>query len=322
MIKKINAVIFIHGITTELDPPEPVGDLYQPMWKSLASHIPGFEATYWLPIFVKWGNVFPGDAKPFRPDQKLSLAEKQLSALTTKKVQALPGSTRLDTGWPGIRKNLEGVRDRLMRGLADGIYYSSAEGERHVRQVVYGQVLNALKPQLRAGYEVRLHIIAHSLGNAIAHDFLYGIFNSRKDPDFAKGPVSNKAHRRTYRELRELSKGRGARVSFGSFSSMASPMPFFVVRNQSMVNLLAKKGRLDASQIGIRVKQRDLQWKVFYDKYDLLAFPTRNLYRDPNGSIGDYNVSTGWLPLSAHLGYWGNKDVRRETAELLSRRRI
>jgi hypothetical protein len=323
--KTVNAVIFVHGITTELKPPEPVSNFYKPMWASLSSQITDFKATSWLPIFVTWGNVFPGDKRPFRPDQKLSIAEQKITLATLKNVRPMPGSAKRDLGWPVMRQDLAAIREKLLRGLSDAIYYTSSEGEEQVRKVVYGQVLGALKPFLKRGYTVRIHVIAHSLGNAVAHDFLYGIFNTRKTSDFLKmqSQIANRSHRKTFLGLRELAKGRGARVSFGSFSSMASPMPFFVVRKQKIVDLLARTGAgLDASQIGIKGKRGGLQWKIFYDKDDLLAFPTRNLYRDPHGAIGDYNVSTGWTPISAHKGYWKNSDVRRETAELLSRRRL
>jgi hypothetical protein len=321
-MKKINAVIFIHGMTTEFKPPEPIAKFYKPMWESLVSKIPGFKSPQWQPIFVKWGNVFPGDSRPFRQDQKLSLAEQRTTLLASKNINPMPGSGRWDFGWPILRQHLEPLRFRVLRGLSDAMYYCSHDGERHVRKAVYGQVLERLSPLLRAGLSVRLHVIAHSLGNVVAHDFLYGIFNTRKRPDFACDKVSNKAHRRTYLDLRKLAKGPQPRVTFGSFSSMASPMPFFVVRKQKIVNLLAEGKGLDAAQIGIDIGRDDLQWKIFYDKDDILGFPTRNLYENAGGAIGDYHVSTGWLPLAAHMNYWKNKDVLRETAELLGRRRL
>jgi hypothetical protein len=320
----VNAVIFIHGVTTEFKPPEPITRFYKPMWASIASQISDFKASSWLPIFVTWGNVFPGDKRPFRPDQKLSLAEQQTSLATQKKVQPMNGAKR-DFGWPVMRQDLMSIRNKLLRGLSDVIYYTSGEGEAHVRKVVYGQVLTALKPLLKKGYSVRLHVIAHSLGNAVAHDFLYSIFNTHKTPDFSKyqAKAADKIQRKTFLYLRELARGRAPRVSFGSFSSMASPIPIFVLRKQAIVERLSKRGAtLDPAQIGIKEKRGGVQWKLFYDKDDLLAFPTRSLYKDPHGAIGDYHVSTGWLPVSAHMGYWGNEDVRRETAELLGRRRL
>jgi hypothetical protein len=321
--KAVNAVIFIHGITTELDPPNPVTKYYRPMWSAVSTMIPGFKPADWLPIFVQWGNVFAGDAPPFRPDQKLSLAERRITLATTENIRPLPGSAKLDFGWPGVRQLLTATRRRLSCGLTDAIYYASTEGEGHVRKIVYGQVLEALRPLLVAGCAVRLHVIAHSLGNAVAHDFLYGIFNSKKTSDFSSGQVANRVHRKTFLDLRQMAKGSQARVTFGSFSSMASPMPFFVVRKQGMVDRLAKGGSsLDAAHIGIRGKQGGLRWKIFYDKDDLLGFPTRNLYQDPHGAIGDFNVSTGSMPIVAHRSYWGNAVVRRETAELLSRRQL
>jgi hypothetical protein len=85
------------------------------------------------------------------------------------------------------------------------------------------------------------------------------------------------------------------------------------MRKQAMVDKLFKHQGLDPVDIG--VVSSGIQWKFFYDIDDLLGFASRNLY-SPNHAIMDIQVDSGDSPLNAHVGYWENDIVIRETAKL------
>ena len=55
--------------------------------------------------------------------------------------------------------------------------------------------------------------------------------------------------------------------------------------------------------------------KFFYDIDEVLGFASRNLYSS-NNAMMDIQIDAGDLPQTAHVGYWENEVVIRETAKL------
>jgi hypothetical protein len=174
---------------------------------------------------------------------------------------------------------------------------------------------------------VRLHLFGHSLGVTVAHDFLYGLFTEKSEPNFlTEGPKDLADRLRTWREKR-----RKHELSLGAFVSAASQLPLLVMRKQKLVDLLydakvaSSAGKpaigIDPADIGVAATDR-VQWKIFYDTDDLLGFATRGLYTLADGkahpAIADVQVNSGCEPLGAHTGYWTDETVIRETAELVA----
>jgi len=65
--------------------------------------------------------------------------------------------------------------------------------------------------------------------------------------------------------------------------------------------------------------KHQMQWTVISAfncrKHTPFIGSSRNLYR-PNDAMMDIQVDAGDTPQSAHLGYWKNETVIRETAQL------
>lgn len=316
-----NVLIMLHGITLSDEAEDHTAE-YTRFWEALKAQRPELEAVG-EPVMIEWGHE-PPEPPPggLRGDQKVRRAENFLDE-TTDPARAGGDPSRFDhpLGEPGpfltelvsrrlLRPRLlTPFKQRLMvRGLTDVIYYSSPEGERAVREAVYGEVLRRLEP-LR-GSRVQLHVVAHSLGVTVAFDFLFGLFGP-KTPDFIAQP-GRAADR--YGFWREQVAAGGLRL--GSKTSAGGQLPLLMMRKQALVDQLAAGRRLSAEVIGVR-PDGPPQWNIFYDPDDPLGFPARRLFPDQE-AIHEYEVETSWLPVRAHTGYWDNGRVQRETADLIA----
>ena len=316
-----HVLILIHGITPEVMPSVHT-DQYHAFWSALQAEQPALLAVMHKVVCVEWGNRVHAVAT--RPDERLSEAEQATSALiNTSHVHKHPSEQNVVHpgplgDWnliPGLRFLVRKLREELVQfGLADAIYYASEEGERAVRAAVYGQVLQGLR-ELRSEPEVMLHVVGHSLGVTVAHDFLYGLFGKPGMPHFLT-QTSSQQDRDDYAFWRE--KAQANQLIMGSFTSMASQLPLFALRKQALVDQLAAGKVLDPSVIGI-VPNGQTQWLIVYDVDDPLGFATRELYGD-RPEVRQVQVDAGDTPINAHTAYWKNKLVIREAAQMIATR--
>jgi hypothetical protein len=314
-------LILIHGITPEATPRNHVAQ-YEQFWCALQEEQPALLAVMQNVVGVEWGNRV--HANITRPDERLSEAERSTSKLIkTSSVHSHPSDYNLVHpgpfgDWnviPALRPLIRKLREELVQfGLADAVYYAAEDGERAVRAAVYGQVLAGLR-ELREEPEVMLHVVAHSLGVTVAHDFLYGLFGKPDQPDYL-GQAASAQDGADYLFWRE--RTQTGHLLLGSFTSMASQLPLFMLRKQALVDRLAEGKVLDPSVIGI-VPNGQTQWLIVYDVDDPLGFATRELYGDPP-ELRQVQVDAGDTPLKAHTAYWVDGLVISETAQLIATR--
>lgn len=213
------------------------------------------------------------------------------------------------------RRTLKTIQETIIQlGVSDLVYYCGFEGEKVIRCYVYKEILQAVE-KYRDCEQIRLHLIGHSLGVTLTHDFLYGLFGEQ--PDFCLNNPGSEA-------CKLLAAWQGnPKLVLGSFAGMASQLPILVMRRQKLVDIFKGNGTLNPAQIGIT--EEKVKWKIFYDADDILGFKTKGLYK-PNNNIDEIQVDnwplhiTGtfpfieinkyWQPLVlAHTGYWRNRTV-------------
>lgn len=315
-----NILIFIHGMTKSPSPRNHKNQ-YQNFFSRLCQEHPELKQAFSDQIYVEWGHELVNQ-KNVRPDQKIMRGENTVHSLVSyDKIKCTnhPNSKIIHDfsilrtlasiiNFP-IRKKMEEI---FIFGLGDVVYYCSEDGEDAIREAIYGQVLDKLRKYRKD--DVRLHIIAHSLGCTVAYDFLYGLFAPSKNwtkrkPDFA----SNVKYGAKFMEWRK--KQQTGKLKLGSMTSMGSSLPILLLRKQNVVDMLFQEKKLDARVIGM--KKEGIIWKIFYDVDDMLSYPTRNLF-EPNDAIMDIQVDTADLPHTAHTKYWTNKKVIKEAASLLA----
>jgi hypothetical protein len=313
-------LILIHGTSAETATTTHA-DQYQQFWSALQEEQPALLAVLQDIVEVEWGN--PVHVQATRPDERLAEAARGVGALIgTKRVHkhaseqnvVHPGPLGDWNLIPGLRSLVRRLREELVHfGLADAVYYTSQDGERAVRQAVYGQVLQGLR-KLR-DEDVMLHVVGHSLGVTVMHDFLYGLFGKPSEPDFL-AQAATPQDSEDYAFWRQ--QAQSGQLQLGSFTSMASQLPLFALRKQTLVDQLARGKVLDPAAIGV-APNGQTQWLIVYDVDDPLGFATRELYGD-RPEVRQVQVDAGDTPVQAHLAYWQDPLVISETAQLIATR--
>jgi hypothetical protein len=325
----INVLVMIHGMIPDENPRSPFDSNgkywgYNQFFQFLIEKQPQLKTIFESFIGVEWGHELPG-IDP-REDHRLTRAQNFINQRVAydnivkdpdpnNVTMSLFKGTGIDFPvlTPMVRWLIVGLRESIVtRGLGDVLYYCSAEGEAQVRKNVYKQVLKELTPY-QDEPEVRLHLIAQSLGVTLTHDFLYGLFNPKAD--YHPGFTEQGDEEDIKRFCLWRKKAQNKQLQLGSLTSTASQLPLFSMRKQELVDRLANQQLIDATNIGVLDSDR-IQWQLFYDVDDLLGFGTRRLY-NCDRAIREYQVDTGDNPADTHTAYWNNNFVAERTAELL-----
>lgn len=335
-------LILIHGMVTERFPADHhLG--YAELLDNLALY--GIRRSEFDAIAaVEWGHEpWASPVMPFaslREDERLTRAEVHLNERVSAKAvrdshsvgNRQLGPTGSDLISSATRLVTQRIKDEVMLyGITDALYYASPDGETAIRSTVYHQVLSKME-SVKDAQEVRLFVMAHSLGVTIAHDFLYGLFAEYHDPDFAapeSDPEANKPSqlqasanytddKAQYLFWNHAAKRKagesGPRLTLGAFITAGGQLPLMLVRKQRLVDQFAQSEALDPTVIGVP-REGEPVWYNFYDTDDVLGYPCRLLYGDVP-TIVEFQVNTGILQ-QAHVGYWKHDLVAQRSAELL-----
>jgi len=317
----INVPVYVHGMVID---PQPV---FEPDSRMRAFHArilaaqPGLVAKLAAPIYTCWGHIpsplHPRPAMIFgspapKDDEQLTLAEQHIKQRTEDATGSWNPITSLVAKFVS-RKIREPI---VLFGLGDVAYYCSDGGEERVRAAVYGQILDALQPHVADPDEIRLHVISHSLGVTVAHDLLYGLFNTMAGytPGFTMQIFAPPAGAiLAFNEWRDRATANPQTLTLGSFTSFASQIPVTLLRKPALVELMRDGLSLNPGDIGVKGNAR---WQLFYDTKDALAFRTRPLYA-PNAAMNEERVDNSLKPDEVHMGYWDNAKVIDKTAALI-----
>ena len=318
-----NVLIMIHGITVE---PYALNHKqgYDEFIAAIDTAVPGLSGKFNSQVRVEWGHRPPDvtDTMSLRPDQRIMDAENRLAELSAYKNvrnQNVPQNHTLSALSHPLAEVAAlittPIKDRvLLLGITDVFYYLSVDGERNIRSTVYSQVLNALSPHL-GDTDVNLHIYSHSLGNTIAHDFLYGLFAPNLQPQELGyyEQAATPQDRDNYLAWR--TKAQNGSVKLATWISAASQLPLMAMRSQNLVDILAANGTINPANIGLR--QDTVRWVLFYDLIDVLSFPTRALY---GGGVGieEYEVDNGANPETVHSLYSKNRQFGQIAANVIN----
>lgn len=318
-----NVLITIHGINPCLEPKDLTKD-FQKLFNSIAVQKPFLNDLFPVDhrLFIQWGHPPTKDSKA----DIFTIGNAQakiLNLLDYDDGTQNNNDIKIHRIFPK-NLNVSYILSKVMRenfiltGLGDAAYYCSEEGENEVRSYIYEIILRKLEELKNKNTKIRIHLIGHSLGVAICHDILFGLsYNGKNyEPGFYKNAVGKEDLQELFRFWRNEML-TGGKLEVGSFISIASQLPLFILRKHKILKkfVIEENYKLDLADIGITGTQ--LKWLLFYDLNDLLGFRTRPLYHDPKHIVKEIEVDCGVLPDSAHLGYFENPIVIRETAKLI-----
>jgi hypothetical protein len=291
----VNVLILIHGITLEAEPRNHRQEYDQFVERLLQKH-PRFKDTLTPVIHVEWGHAPPGvPPNDDNPDQYLTAAENFLNQCSNyDRVKTDPSPYNHPRFYVEellsiilLRRLTQPIKEAVfIRGITDALYYCAPDGEQAIRKQVYSQFLQGMTPYQMAD-QVRLHIVAHSLGATVAFDFLFGLFApDTQFPEGVPGFVAENQAESAAISAQYLSwrdRAQHGSLVLASLSTTGGQIPLLMLRKQKLVQSLAEGKQLDPTVIGVQ-RSGVTQWKNFFDVDDVLGFPTRRLF-DAQGSL-------------------------------------
>lgn len=198
-----------------------------------------------------------------------------------------------------------GLRDFIFHSLADSVAYqptSSPDGEPHIYECIHSTFAKSLCCLAnRAGEEAPLCIIAHSMGAAIASNYIWDTQKNRFPASARENP---------------LERGQ----TFSSFYTFGSQIPFWAMRFKN----LGQPIQVPSPELTALYPKVGGEWINFYDRDDLLGYPIKNINDDYKAAVTTEqevsvgNLLTGWNTFS-HNGYWKSRQVTRSIAASLTR---
>ena len=199
---------------------------------------------------------------------------------------------------------IQPVRDLIMFGWPDIVYYVGKRGRKLVRSLVWNQILD----QIDTNQNVDLTIICHGAGTLIAHDFLYWVFSG--DPD------DNEMIENGIDPTKVAAAAQNWRIRrLATFGSPISPL---MVRSADVTDMMAASpsARLDATKLGLSRSAHSGEtpvWLNVWDRHDVLSYPVCpfyeganivDLYPDHNDSLR--NSHEAYLTDQASKAIWRN----------------
>lgn len=201
--------------------------------------------------------------------------------------------------------NFKGLRKFTIQYVGDVIAYQQVETSKQNYERVHeliGKHLNIISS--KAGKDVPLCIISHSLGSVIASNYFYDLQAKRNS-------VSSIVN-----ESSPLEKGQTLTL----FYTLGTALPLWSLRYHNFnrpINIPSRE--LQQHYPGLKG-----EWINFYDKDDVLGFPLRDVdqtYHDAVTEDRQVNIGgllTSWNPF-CHTGYFKNMEVIEQIVDGLVR---
>jgi len=283
-------VVYIHGIVGESDPRVSHDAAYEALRSGLTARgvaLPPLAES----ITVEWGWE-TGEAGA---SANLSVAQRTIGRRIEDAATVDRWSVRALVGAPLVPP----IRDLILYGFSDMLYYTGREGKLRVREAVWKAILAGVGP----GVEADLTIIAHSGGSLIAHDFLFWIFSGERD-DRLESELGDAAA--------EAVRAARSNWRVRRLVTMGSPLAPLMVRSGHLVDLLSAPGEpaVEGASIGLDLPAHSgvlPLWLNLWDRHDPISFPLAGLYR--NERIVDLYTDHSDSVTRSHTLYWTSPTV-------------
>jgi hypothetical protein len=202
------------------------------------------------------------------------------------------------------------LRRFMVEFAADAIAYQPIPGESNVYGDVHARFADALANLVkRAGPDLPLVVIAHSLGTVIASNYFYDL---QKSPERIAAHKSDLVPKTVRAKIGNTPLERGETLAW--MFTMGSPIALWSLRYEHPdfgVPIQVPAPAFRNAHPGLRCG-----WINIFDEDDVIGYPLKPLYGD--AILQDKQVNAGgllssWNPLS-HDGYWTDSDVTDEIA--------
>jgi pimeloyl-ACP methyl ester carboxylesterase len=206
------------------------------------------------------------------------------------------------------------LRRFMVNFAADAVAYQPMPGESNVYADVHACFADSLANVVkRAGPDLPLVVIAHSLGTVIASNYIYDLQESPKRVSAKRPDLVPKKVRAKIGDT-PLEKGETLAWLF----TMGSPIALWSLRYENPdfgVPIQVPAAAFAKAHAGLRCG-----WINIFDEDDVIGYPLSTLY--PGAILQDKRVNAGgwlssWNPMS-HDAYWTDSDVTDKIASELA----
>ena len=309
-------VIYIHGVSNELR-----GKSHDPEYKSLNDGI-GKILNSWPSIYIgtEWGWNYKGVTSP-KSHELLTDAQRLLGGRAIKAVDD-PWDFTINPG----RLFLGKLRNLVMYGFSDMLYYVSKDGKKAVRNAVASQIVKKLEPILKDKTKpnLSLTLLGHSAGSVVAFDLIfYLFFSSEHNFLFDRKTKAEKDLFTALSKLRKLAQNNKLRIR--RLITFGSPITSMSFRSDAILNVLAANGELDPADYGLNKNPKSFgkslqgpRWVNIWDKDDLIAWPVEPLMKQSSNKkiVSDVYIDVSDSISESHNEYWTSKKVYEAIANL------
>ncbi|MDZ4876967.1 MAG: hypothetical protein CLLPBCKN_006402 [Chroococcidiopsis cubana SAG 39.79] len=219
--------------------------------------------------------------------------------------------TLYDDAFPDLRQQtlnpMKYVRDFMTFFLGDVIAYVS-EDVNFIRRRVWQDIWKSLQQPLSQG--ASYSIIAHSLGCAVAFDYVFNLWEQNELFIPKSEPIIEPVPEPTSEEFGRLQQQ--CRHLF----TMGSPIGLFLMRKGTLW-----MQEYPFTQLKNPVRGDGRIWLNFWDSEDPIAYPLGKLFNrnkeNEKCELVDVPVNTGFFMIDSHTRYWQNYQVAQRIMEVL-----
>jgi hypothetical protein len=197
-----------------------------------------------------------------------------------------------------------GLREFIFHSLADSIAYQPIQPLKEPEDQIYEDIHSCFAAALirladQAGERAPLCVIAHSLGSAIASNYLWDLQRGRRPAIARDNPLE-----------------RGD--TFTLFYTLGSQIPFWSLRFRNFGTPI----QVPSPQLPQVYPTLQGEWLNFFDRDDLLGYPIADINGQYRQVVSDVEVNVGnlltrWNTLS-HNEYWRSPAVVKPIAQSLA----
>ena len=292
---KRHTLIFIHGMgQTRSNAPYSTEDKdYRKLWDLLASEWESKNngkifQQHFKPLYVDWLYV---------TDQEENL----LHNLAYHQISVSHKHIISSCSYFGL---INWLRKKFITYLGDVIAYTD-DNNNGIRDAVWSQVKDVCT---KGCYS----IIAHSLGSVVAYDFVLKTQHHDKiklddtpkfDPFVEENSEWNPANCDKIKD------------NFRGLFTFGSPIGIFFLRR---FNLFQPKANPIKLEIDYPIIDAEMPWLNFHNPRDPISVPLSGVFAS-NGQPGPKDIELKFgIPLIAHTGYWGKREMARKIAGSLN----
>ncbi|MBD2101774.1 hypothetical protein [Leptolyngbya sp. FACHB-261] len=202
------------------------------------------------------------------------------------------------------------IRNFVFNSLADSVGYQITSATPPDDRAVYDGVHQCFADTLhrlaeKAGPNAPLCVIAHSMGAAIASNYIWDI----QSGGVKAGSNKIEIHDNPLEKLETLTL----------LYTLGNQIPLWALRYNDFGTPVA----VPSPNLSAHYPELEGEWVNYYDKDDVLGYPIKhmnNKYKEAVKEDREVNVGglLSWTPLS-HNGYWTNDRVTRPISQALFR---